>query len=96
MRPVEPATPGAPSIRRNASLFILGVFVALALFVENAMNGASGVYLTNVVEANPSIPVMAFGAFQPTTAIGDSTRRYWQDGTRPSGLQTQAPPVSTW
>ena len=54
----------------SRSLFILGVFVSVALFVESGMSGWSGLYLTDVVEANPSIAAMAFGGFQLAMAVG--------------------------
>ena len=57
-------------ILRSPAIVILGVFVALALFVENAMNGWSGVYLRDVVKADPAAAANAFAAFQLALAIG--------------------------
>lgn len=77
LRPEEEPVPegetkrlSVSSLVRNGPLLLLGVFVGLALFVENGMNGWSGVYLTDVVEANPSVAAMAFGAFQLAMAFG--------------------------
>lgn len=61
---------GSWSVLRSMALFTLGVFVALSLFVENGVNGWSGVYLSDVVMADASTAAMAFGAFQLTMAIG--------------------------
>jgi predicted MFS family arabinose efflux permease len=55
---------------KNPAILLLGGFVALALFVENAMNGWSGVYLSEVVRAEPAAAANAFAAFQLALAIG--------------------------
>lgn len=58
------------TILQSPAILILGVFVALALFVENAMNGWSGVYLKDVVMDDPAAAASAFAAFQFAMAIG--------------------------
>ena len=57
-------------ILSTPAILILGVFVALALFVENSMNGWSGVYLKDVVLDDPAAAAQAFAAFQLATAFG--------------------------
>ncbi|SFY40030.1 Nitrate/nitrite transporter NarK [Paracoccus pantotrophus] len=60
----------AAVVLRSPAVLILGIFVAMALFVENAMNGWSGVYLKDVVMADPATAATAFAAFQFALAIG--------------------------
>ncbi|MCT4371626.1 MFS transporter [Yangia mangrovi] len=70
---VSEERPLFPSLRKiggNSTLLLLGSLIAVALFVENAMNGWSGVYLNNVVGQDAARAADAFAAFQIALAIG--------------------------
>lgn len=54
----------------NKALIILVIFMILALFVENGVNGWSSVYLDQVVRADAALVPMAFGVFQLAMGIG--------------------------
>jgi len=54
----------------NRALWMLGIFAILALFVENAINGWSSIYLYDVVHDDEATAADAFAAFQIAMAAG--------------------------